>query len=313
MKKNRILTLGKKMLIYNIYNKLQIYKSYITDNRRFRLVMSKIMTDNECIYISCLGGIGDTVFLLSFIEEFKNQKGVKKVKFLIRRNHKDILKMFGISDKDIIILTEKNALLLRRKKDVRLDNYIYGHPDLEILNPEELLVLDGITLMDLYRVCVLHIDANSSLKKISIDFIEKNAKANMIILAPYCVSTPKVENIFWEKLVREIKRKNSGYMLYTNVKNGKEKKIKGTSEIHTDLKNLCCLAGRCKMFISVRSGLCDLLAMCGICLTVIYPDEKNNSTYIKYNLRDMGFVENISEFIVGSKEENIIDTIVEVL
>lgn len=286
-----------------IYHKIKYGIIWCLEEIRYTKLVSRIIKDKSCLYISCLGGIGDTVFLLSLLNEFKRQRKVSRIKFITKFNHKPIFQMYEIKKKDIIAISDDDALILRRKKHKRISNYLYGHPDLEILYPEEILLMPGITLLDLYKVSVLHIDINSQIKRIALRKMGKGLKSNMIILAPYCVSTPGLKIEFWEKLVETIRTDFPDYDIYTNVKDETELAIKKTMTLKADLKQLCNIATNCRLFITVRSGICDLLAMCGIDMVILYPNEMINATYQKYNLRDMGLCEKNREFVIDSEKE----------
>lgn len=264
----------------------------------------KKMTNKDFQYVSCLGGIGDTVYLLSLLNAYKKQMNVTNVRFFIRINHEPILKMYQIDPKNIIIVDENKALLMQKMKYKKIHNYIYGHPIREVLFPENLLDLQGVTLLDLYKTCVFHIDVASKVEKPipSYNILDKNNKC--FIIAPSCVSTPPIGIIFWERLVEILRVEFPDHEIYTNVKDDNELVVKGTEALCTDLEELCYLAANSCCFISVRSGICDLLAMLGVNMIVLYPEE--SSVYKKYNFKEFHLFNDIDEYIVDFQTMHIV-------
>lgn len=97
-----------------------------------------------------------------------------------------------------------------------------------------------------------------------------------VILCPAAKSTSMLDGRIWELYAKFLCDK--GYLVYTNV-SADELPIKGTNSIICDVDILACLGKRGVKFVSVQSGLSDVLeTICPHSLNVIFvikPDKQN--------------------------------------
>lgn len=97
-----------------------------------------------------------------------------------------------------------------------------------------------------------------------------------IILCPAAKSTSMLDENIWVSYAKFLSK--NGYAVYTNVSNN-ELPIEGTKSIDCDVDILACLGKRGVKFVSVQSGLSDVLeTICPKSLNVIFvikPDKQN--------------------------------------
>ncbi|MCQ2484507.1 MAG: hypothetical protein MJ168_04125 [Clostridia bacterium] len=79
-----------------------------------------------------------------------------------------------------------------------------------------------------------------------------------IVLMPYAHSTDLISMGFWIKLAKELQQRN--YKIYTNIA-PYEKPIDGTEALCLPLYEVCAAFENSAGCISMRSGICDLLAI----------------------------------------------------
>lgn len=79
-----------------------------------------------------------------------------------------------------------------------------------------------------------------------------------ILLAPYSYTLEKINGLFWRKLVEELNA--MGYSVCTNLGSDKEKAIEGTEGVFLKYEELASFLKMGGYFISVRSGLCEIVS-----------------------------------------------------
>lgn len=112
-------------------------------------------------------------------------------------------------------------------------------------------------------------------------------KDKTIILSPYANTMGQLSNELWIDIAKNLKKK--GYIIYTNVA-GDEKPIEGTEGIKIPFASIIWCMNRCKAFIGLRSGLCDIISQASCTMVVIYNGHLVNGTSLfqLYSLRNMG-------------------------
>ena len=96
---------------------------------------------------------------------------------------------------------------------------------------------------------------------------------NAVVLMPMANTVTTVNSVFWINLAQELIKK--GFQVFTNIGNpSKEKPIDGTESLCVSLLDLYSLSPLIKSFVSLRSGICELLAFADANIVVI--NKKNN-------------------------------------
>ena len=257
----------------------------------------KMRRDPSCVYFLCPFGIGDTLFLASFMKEYKVNENVGTVCFIVKQSHKDLPGMFSGVDKVIVSDHEVKTLRFFAKKirKYRFGNFFYGHFILEPGWPEPglLLGVNNISLVDIYRHAVLRLPSDCLPEKGSLTMPESELEAydkqfagqkNVVVLMPNAITVERLDPSFWETLAQKLAER--GYTVYTNVLSTREAPIKGTQSLILPLKEFFCLSRRYRWScIALRSGICDLLGFSDIRCTVLYGSKDSCSAWNMKNLR----------------------------
>lgn len=130
--------------------------------------------------------------------------------------------------------------------------------------------------------------------------IEKNklVEGKSVIIAPYAGSfDSSIHNEEWEKLVECLKL--LGYEVFTNCADN-EKPIKGTTPIFFSYEIAIPLLEYAGVFISVRSGLCEIVSSADCKQIVIYENGFEASSINYFSINKMGLNNNCIEMVVDS-------------
>ncbi len=123
------------------------------------------------------------------------------------------------------------------------------------------------------------------------------SKGKTIIVAPYANSVEELPIQFWEELVKRLIK--MGYYVFTNV-SGNQKAIKGSKSIKIPLSQLGNYLEFAGYFISLRSGLCDIVGHSICKQIVIFRDRKiepQSSQIAYYNLHPGKISENAIQLL----------------
>lgn len=278
-----------------------------------------IKKDADIQYFFCPSGIGDTLYVLAYMKEYKNIYPNKKIYFIIKESHKFLVNMYSEYIDNVLIPSKFYFKILEQYLKVNGKNskIIYAHPFKIIYDPCKILGIKNICLLDLYKV-LLEIPIDSKYCKPHISYVQK-AKIKIengindksILLCPYCVSIPMIDKQVWEFIADYYIKK--GYKVFTNVKDENEKSIKGTYPINLKLDDFCAVVEEFKHIYAIRSGLCDLMAFFDVKLTVLYPIDKEmnySSSYNQYNFKNIGIRKDINEVIVDMSNNKILEKII---
>ena len=281
---------------------------------KMKLWIKKNLDFNKYKYFFCPSGIGDTLYVLSYMKEYKKNNPNIQVCFIIKKSHFSLVQMYNQYIDNVIILNLNifNCLskyLINKRED---SNIIYAHPLRIIYDPCKILGIRGINLLDLYKVILelpfeselcLPMTSNKSKKNIDKVFNERKK----ILLCPYCVSTSTISIEIWEYIATFFKKR--GFKVYTNIKDSTEKPIKNTKPLYLELEEMYVIANTFYHIFSIRSGLCDLLSLTKVDLTVFYKADNNKKNISKeydiYNFKNIGVRKDINELIVSDKNDII--------
>jgi len=290
-------------------NKIDILYQRIINIRFYLWFLIKRPTSNY-YYFLCPYGIGDTLMVAMLAGAFKKNHCNKKICLVVKKTHGDIPDMFTKVDKKLICKEIPNDL----------DKYnTFSNGSLTAVHPSiyfekgllPLLGYKGITLIDLYKI-ILKIPMDSVLERPVINsklilsakhkFRSFNLKKNKtIILAPEANSSGMVNTSFWIKLSKNLKE--AGWTVCTMSQNPRNY-IKGTIKINFDLSEAIPFSEEAGYVISVRSGLCDLLAFSRANLKIIYPDEYSYGGKLidQVSIVKMGFNSSTEEYIYNKND-----------
>lgn len=232
--------------------------------------------DRDSTYVVCPYGLGDTLYVCAFLREYKKEKNKDRVCAIVKRSHGDIAKGFGCID-DVICddnLVEQLNSWAVRTETWELKNFLYGHfkkkLDMNFIRGDN-VILDSMVTQ--YRREVMGLSEHSNLlwEEFSLPQCDDGGlDLNSVVLMPYANSIRMLTSIMWEELAKNLQEQ--GYLVYTNIKGEEEIPIEGTQAITGDISQIVSIMKKCKMVISLRSGLCDILAFCRIPMIVLYTD-----------------------------------------
>lgn len=239
-------------------------------------------------YIVCPYGLGDTLYIAALVRELKRQHKISMVCLIVKNSHKAITEMFSSIDEVIVSdkLVEKLNVYSIATETWKLKNYLYGHFKKNIMqiNYEE-YDEKKYSMIDLYKKKVMNLSDSSNLDTISYEkcSIEEKISEKSIILAPYSHTAKQLSVGFWEKVANSFL--NKGFDVFTNVAKD-EVPIKGTKELCVDLKYIPKYAEMSKLVLSIRSGLCDILAFTNTKLIIIETDHGLSDCWRLNEIRD---------------------------
>ena len=136
---------------------------------------------------------------------------------------------------------------------------------------------------------------------------EKKLTKRDVVLCPYAYTVQKIPMDFWHALARHLAA--SGYTVYTNIA-GRETAIPGTEALRCGLNEVCGIVQSSAGCISLRSGLCDLLAVHSTTkLLIVNTAEKEwKDNWDVTLLRDKGVTNFLYE---DAHAQRLIDTLVQ--
>lgn len=243
-----------------------IYEVYGAQYKNNSIDIVSQMPNEQVLYVVCPCGIGDTLFVAAMINEYNLQYTRKeKICFIVKENHGAIPDWFKSIDckiisTELVVAIDFIAVI---KQFWKGDNFLYGHfsKNLFWILYESYYSFHG-NMIEKYRKLVFGLGEAGYLEKICIENSSKNSYKNLdrtIVIMPYANSTQMLPFPVWEYIANDLE--NDGWNVLTNVKDDTEEPIQGTCAISTDIDSLVKMCRNVYAVISIRSGLCDVLAM----------------------------------------------------
>ncbi len=275
----------------------------------------------ETCYIVCPYGIGDTLYAAALVGSLKSYRiNGRKVCLIVKKHHSQIPDWFEAVDEKIVSdeMVKELHMYSVAAGIWELNNYLYGHfrknTDLSLF--PEYNDCEVKNMIYRYKKLVFHLPPEAALEEpriIPAEHIVEEAVETYgigketIILMPYAQSAGLMSAVFWE-LAAELFRE-MGYRVFTNVNGEGELPINGTQAISADLASMAALCEMSRLVLSLRSGLCDVLAFTETNLVVL-----NTSTYHmkEWNLKEVSDREKIRNFQV-EKDTSIRDIMLPIL
>ena len=275
----------------------------------------------ETCYIACPYGIGDTLYAAAFVSSLKKYRiNGRKVCLIVKKHHSQIPDWFKAVDEKIVSdeMVRDLHMYSVAAGIWELKNYLYGHfrknTDLSLFPEYEDCEVKNMIYR--YKKLVFHLPPEAALEEPRIvpreSFVEEAVREygigeKTIILMPYAQSAGMMAEVFWE-LAAELLMK-MGYQVITNVNGEGELPVKGTRAISADLASMAALCEMSRLVISLRSGLCDVLAFTNTNLAVL-----NTSAYHmkEWNLKEASDRENLWNFQV-EKDTSIREAMLPIL
>jgi len=253
-------------------------------------------------------GTGDIYLACGFLDTYIKKNKIEKYVLLLSKNNcKKVAELFGYSN---IIVISNNDL-----KDILLAWQFIGTEKIQIKPAlfwgwetkhyyRDYRKHKEMSFADYFKYDVFGLNDNDRFnhpkrKMINNDvgeklFQEKKLKkGKTVIIAPYAGSfISAITMDEWKNVVKILKRK--GYVVCTNCY-GSELPIPGTSAIQFSYEEALDVLDYAGGFISVRSGLCDVVSNSKCNFLVIYESSYLASDYEYFSIKKMGLNNNVNE------------------
>ena len=248
-----------------------------------------IMKNNHTLYVYMWPHIGDVCIAMSYLKAYREQKKIDSITLLIKQQNYELCNSYENTFDNVVFFNEKQLFKLSKsrfvirflkKLHISIDkHFVCTTP---FLFDDRLLHSEEITAGLLTKRVIYDIKGNVSPVYPKMPTIDSEAyklfckEKDKVIIAPFASSANEIENGFWEELANELMLK--GYSVYTNVTKDRED-IKGTKRLDCSIVELLGYAENANVFISLRSGIVDLVAGCKCKKIVIYNDYKFPELY----------------------------------
>ncbi len=265
----------------------------------------------------CPHSIGDTYIVCSFAEAILKKHGGKRVTAFVKPQYQSVPSLFpGVSRFAVV---DDYDLMCLSFNEFRVGRYFLGFPS---SNAIAMIGFKGVNVIDCYRALFripwdYPISVPRPVTEEELDIARESLSQNgfpegaTVILVPDANTSPKLSPAFWELLATQLKRR--GYFPVTNVRPG-TKPIPGTFPGEFPLHQIRSTAEVAGWVISLRNGLCELLATCRSRISVLYPSISlfGGPLFSGYSLKAIIPSTKAEEYEVGrDDEEKVIHQIIE--
>ncbi|MCA1984219.1 hypothetical protein [Nocardioides nematodiphilus] len=223
-------------------------------------------------------GLGDVYWLMSYLPAFCAENGIEQAAaVVVGRGSEQVVRLSGVDTAAVLTYQEMEDLI----RAVLLSDdtaYTIGFTPDRSGSP---LIFQGesLTLFDYYRSVVYGLDVTARpAVPAYLDAFENTdgiPQGTSVIIAPYAKSVVPPPLAFWEGLVAE--HAAAGRTVYTNVA-GAEQPLPGTRPLRVPLSQMVGAVEHAGTFISLRSGLCDLVHTALARKIAVYPDAYFSTT-----------------------------------
>lgn len=282
---------------------------YIPAMRRInKAVIACTEQNSDCDLFYALAGIGDTCYMLCYLDELKKISG-KKTVVLTRGNLETLVRSYSGVD-DIILISEKELAAMRAIASHSEPDAAEEKENGNGYNWDVWKIVSGIkgadsalNCVEAMRVYQYHLAENApvtypdeALAARYTTIKDFDIYRNAVILNPYSYSLfiDGIIEIF-EQLAQKLREE--GYAVYTNVV-GKQECIRGTLPLRCSICDFYFVTQISACVIGVRSGILDFTVNNGASYLVFY-DNSRNGLYLKnYTLTGWKTDSRICEMLV---------------
>lgn len=242
--------------------------------RIFARIIEKYPSSTE-FFVCPYRGTGDSYIVGNYFKK-NNKKGT----FIVPRElNKKILSWFGIDE--VAVINEKDMSLfldycrISQNSNIHILHYATGN--IQSNTGYNLAGFKKLTFADFYDYLVFGesspvdyepiANEETSFEEIFLKYPVERGKT--VIVAPYSDSIDTLPMKEWEYIVTSLK--NRGFVVVTNC--GKnEKAIKGSKSVFVPFNIMTQFADYCGFFISIRSGICDIISTSKCKKYIFYPE-----------------------------------------
>jgi hypothetical protein len=272
--------------------------------------------DPDTWALICPYSIGDTYFVYALARAFLQRHGGRRVAILGRQAHAELSLLFPGPETRFIGLAEEEVQLLRAVSHAdpptpgtafvaHPRNYSAFTPDPRAWNPVVTMLEQYLALLSLPRGTPLqmpsvpysaHVHAHALLEARGLP------KGRTVLLAPEAISVPMLPPEFWLELANRLQAVGWAVCLNATAAHPGTK-WHGFPVVSVPLGGLQALAETAGWVVSLRSGLCDLLARARCRLSVLYPRFRHgNLTHLQqYGLARQGLRPGAEEYEIANQ------------
>jgi hypothetical protein len=262
----------------------KLFKGYIIYN-----TLKKTYGRQTYILSAVICGLGDYYITGMYLSTFMKKNNIGDYIFICSSSkERSVLKLF-IPDIKTKYLTAKEriclycfATFISMPEDIIYFHHAWGIHSNYRLNPtcRDIQGYHGIEMIDLYLYCGFHLPRQTEpdLPLFSGDAaaIKKHFKSNSlvigktILLAPFSTGLKNflLDDYFWEDIASFAVLE--GFTVCTNCF-GDERPVRNTVRISLDFSEIVPFLDKAGCFISIRSGLCDIVSTSRCKKIVIHP------------------------------------------
>lgn len=228
----------------------------------------------EHLVVCPLRALGDVYWCMCYLDEYLKKHSIKSyVVLVVGQACAQVTELF--SDGNVLFFDQKtmDALLQALAFTHEENAFICHHNHFYVDSAFQILQEHFIEFSAYFRDIVFGLDENAKRKKPIFAKPLSNPseipKGRSVIFAPYANSVVEAPLSFWEDLSEQYIK--DGFHVFTNVIPG-QTPIKSTKPLDLPLLEMISAVEHAGHFVSLRSGLCDVVSSAQAEKTLVFPN-----------------------------------------
>lgn len=278
-------------------------------SRNIRFIKRKLpsLFDKEIVSIVLCDAIGDTVFVLGYLDEIKRKYCNKRIQIISSGKLQVIIECFSGKYDKLVIVPKKllNKILNGDLIFENNDNIILCHVPSYFTGSYNIIArYPDFNMFKFIKSCILRIEQDAIPNyEILRSNISKPLKEPYVILCPEAKSLSGISREFWTDISNQLNKR--GYNVFINTH--KKSNIR-SNEISFDLNELLAVADKAKAVIGIRSGVLDWLMLSEAPIIALYPD---NRYYEFFDLKNIRNRKDVFQYTMDQINSDIIVEVVD--
>lgn len=301
----------------NWQNMIDLMQGHFEDGEAIYGMLQNSRPEDAHILI-CPAHVGDTIVVAALAKAYKAEHRCRTLIVVTQTVPEDCLRLFSGIDAIVPFEPEEMRALqfYIAAKGLWYENGIcYAHWKGNIVLEYPTVRIRELPCKDPTfvgsRKELLHLSADAFITPPILPQEPEMLPKKEVLLLPAANSLDALPTELWEGIAKRLS--DSGYTVYTNY-NGLpcEAEIAGTISKSSSLKELAVSGKQYALCIGLRSGACDLLALAGANLSVLYAGPRGTDSLVlgdaelgAENIYELGRRDGIScfQFLAGREEE----------
>ena len=281
-----------------------MHKLFIIKNIVWGFFLTRKIQEKKAIF--CSSGLGDTFYTLLFIDEYVVKNKEENITVFISDKQKDIVEI--CKPQYITVKLYKGEYKPAFHYFLTLANRVNGN--YRFLNLEPAILgkklkkyIEKHNFEQVFYYDLLKLKGDMPFKLIPDDEVWQE---NKVLIIPDSNSIITFSAEFWCNLINTL-RDRFNFSVYVN---------KSTNQIINQEKEIYCYeksvldlyreAGTFRFIISIRNGICDIVAKQRCRLIVLYPGEYSDPKKLKmYSLKDIKRSCEVKEIVIKDEKRNL--------